>query len=239
VFGAIIVAAGQGRRMGGTTPKQFIEIEGKSVLTHTVEKFLGMGNFFGRIAVMVPSESVEPCRMEFSRYGCEHSEHLLFAAGGSQRQDSVYKGLLSLGQDVETVVIHDGVRPFASTGLIKKLALLAQKVGAAIPAISLKDTLKEVDGEGRVLRTLPREGLYLVQTPQCFRREIIWDAHRKAARDEYHATDDAMLVENCGYTVMTVPGEPCNIKLTTVEDLFWARMFLKRESKDVQDRNRL
>ena len=225
--------------MGGTTPKQFIEMEGKSVLTHTVEKFSGMGNFFGRIAIVVPPESVETCRMEFSRYGFEHSEHLLFVAGGSQRQDSVYRGLLSLGQDIETVVIHDGVRPFVSDGLIKKLALLARKVGAAIPAIPLKDTLKEVDGEGRVLRTLPREGLYLVQTPQCFRREVIWDAHRKAARDKHQATDDASLVENCGYPVMIVPGEPCNIKLTTVEDLTWAKMFLKRERKDVEDRNKL
>lgn len=219
--------------MGGKTPKQFIKLDGKSVLTHTVEKFLSMGEFFRRIVVIVPPGSMEPCRMEFASYGLDLSEYLLFAAGGRERQDSVYRGLLSLGRDIETVVIHDGVRPFVSAELIKKLARLAQEAGAAIPAIPLKDTLKEVDGKGKVLRTLPREGLYLIQTPQCFRWEIIRDAYRKAGRDKFSATDDAALVENCGYPVTVVPGEPCNIKLTTPEDLIWAEMLLKREKKNV------
>jgi len=146
-------------------------------------------------------------------------------AGGAERQDSVFNGLQALPLDCDWVLIHDGVRPFASPELLKRTWDAALTNGAAIAALPASDTIKRVR-VGQVVETVPREELWLVQTPQVFRREILFEAYREAHRQGWVGTDDAFLVERLGVPVVVVTGERSNIKVTTPEDLVWGSWFL-------------
>ena len=146
-------------------------------------------------------------------------------AGGAERQDSVFNGLQALPPDCDWVLIHDGVRPFASSELLKRTWDAALTNGAAIAALPASDTIKRVRA-GQVVETVPREELWLVQTPQVFRREILFEAYREADRQGWVGTDDAFLVERLGLPVAVVTGERSNIKVTTPEDLVWGSWFL-------------
>jgi len=147
--------------------------------------------------------------------------------GGTERQDSGFNALQALPSDCEWVLIHDGVRPFASLELIKNTWKAAQKTGAAIAALPATDTIKRVR-EQVVLETLPREEIWFVQTPQVFRKDIILAAYREARRQEWLGTDDAFFVERLGLPVAVVRGERSNIKVTTPEDLSWGSWFLSQ-----------
>lgn len=146
-------------------------------------------------------------------------------AGGAERQDSVFNGLQALPPDCDWVLIHDGVRPFASPELLKRTWDAALTNGAAIAALPASDTIKRVRA-GQVVETVSREELWLVQTPQVFRREILFEAYREAHRQGWVGTDDAFLVERLGVPVAVVTGERSNIKVTTPEDLVWGSWFL-------------
>ena len=150
--------------------------------------------------------------------------------GGTERQDSVFNALQVLPSDCEWVLIHDGVRPFASIELIENTWKAAQKTGAAIAALPATDTIKRVR-EQVVLETLPREEIWFVQTPQVFRKDIILAAYREARRQEWLGTDDAFFVERLGLPVAVVRGERSNIKVTTPEDLSWGSWFLSQTSR--------
>jgi 2-C-methyl-D-erythritol 4-phosphate cytidylyltransferase len=150
-------------------------------------------------------------------------------AGGAERQDSVFNGLQALPPDCDWVLIHDGVRPFASSELLKRTWDAALTNGAAIAALPASDTIKRVRA-GQVVETVPREELWLVQTPQVFRREILFEAYREADRQGWVGTDDAFLVERLGLPVAVVTGERSNIKVTTPEDLVWGSWFLAQTS---------
>ena len=148
-------------------------------------------------------------------------------AGGSERQESVSKGLQAINSpNAEIVVVHNAVRPFVSVSQIIEVIERAKAVGAALLALPVTDTVKEVT-DGIVARTLDRRQIYLAQTPQAFRIDLLREAHRRANKENLLATDDAALVEGLGVPVAIVEGSPQNIKITRPSDLALGEMILK------------
>ena len=210
----IIGAAGSGSRMGGPLPKQFLKIGGTTILEKTVGTVLQLAP---EGIVLVTSENyLDLCRRLFAKE--ETAARLQVAVGGAHRQDSIRRGLEALrgmgAEDDSIVLIHDGVRPYASGDLMRRVAETAAETGAAIPAVAPKDTIRHLT-EG----TLDRSELCCVQTPQGFRMDIIEKAFSKAYADGFYGTDDASLAERAGFPVTVVEGENTNIKITTPEDL--------------------
>lgn len=220
----VVVAGGSGKRMGGTIRKQFLEIQGKPILIHTLEKFDQSSGVEGVILV-VPREDIETSRNLISHWGIR--KVINFIPGGDERQDSVRNGLAVVPEDVAFVVIHDGVRPFISPYKIDELVKEVKIHGAVIPVIPVSDTIKRIEND-QVTETMNREILMLVQTPQCFRKDWILKAYQRAYQDGFMQTDDAVLVERLGYIVHTIPGEITNIKITTSWDLNIAETISKK-----------
>jgi len=228
---AIVPAAGSGIRMGGRKPKQFLELDGSPILAHTLSA-LSRASFISDIFLIVPENFIPVAREIVSDWkaGCASSSGvpgISIFPGGAERQDSVFNGLSELSPECEWVVIHDGVRPFPSKGLLWAAWEGAQASGACITAVPATDTVKR-GHTGHVVETLSRNEIYLVQTPQVFRKDIILGAYNRAAEAGWSGTDDASFVERIGVPVAIVPGERSNIKVTTPEDLDWARWFLSR-----------
>ena len=221
---AIIPAGGSGRRMGGTEAKQYLLLQGIPLLVHTLRVFQEAA-VIGRIILAVPAADVDRIRREIlDPFRLTKVRHVV--AGGRQRQDSVHNGIAALADDCELVVIHDAARPFVTPDLIARAVEGAAQYGAVAAGIPARDTIKYCDAAGRVVRTLPRERIWIVQTPQAFRRETIVAAHRQACRDNFTGTDDAALVERLGVAVRMIVGAFENIKITTPEDLVWAEHIL-------------
>ena len=223
---AIIPSAGRGRRLG-YRKKPYLEIQGKPVLAHTLSVFQTSPLIDGIIVVVMP-EDVERCRKEVvEKYGLK--KVLAVVEGGAERQDSVRLGLEKAEEyEPEFVVIHDGARPFVTQDIIERtLHPLTEGKVAVLCGVVPKDTVKEVE-DNRVKRTIPRETLRLIQTPQAFRFETLKDAHLKAVSSGLCATDDGALVELSGEEVCVVEGAYDNIKITTEEDLLMAELILQR-----------
>jgi 2-C-methyl-D-erythritol 4-phosphate cytidylyltransferase len=176
-----------------------------------------------------PSDSEEayPVGSSTDPRGKGKPNRIILIGGGAERQDSVFNGLRKLPPDCDWVLIHDGVRPFVSRDLLRNTWEAAQKVGAAIAALPASDTIKRARA-GEVLETLQREEIWLIQTPQVFRRDVIVRAYQEARRQGCSGTDDAYFVERLGLPVAVVSGERSNIKVTTREDLAWGSWFLTR-----------
>ncbi len=222
---AIIPAAGRGERMGGEVPKQFRILGDKPILAHTLLAF-DICPDVDEVVVVVPKEYVDFCgRKVVEPYGITKVRRIV--PGGRHRQDSVYEGLKA-AEGAEIVVVHDGVRPLVRPELISRSVAICRERGAAIVAVPVKETVKLVEG-GMVRKTLPREALWAAQTPQTFRREVLWEAFQRAFRDGILATDEAALVERIGHMVWVVEGEYRNIKITTTEDLYVAERLLEEE----------
>jgi 2-C-methyl-D-erythritol 4-phosphate cytidylyltransferase len=221
---AIIPAAGMGERMGGSQLKQFLPLHGQPILAHTI-KPLEKSRQVDAIILMVPPGDEKVCRKEVAdRFGFKKVSAIV--AGGKERQDSVRIGLNILDSRVDFVMIHDGVRPFITPQMIAGSIDGAEGHGASVVAVAAKDTIKEASRHKMVRRTLDRKNLWMVQTPQTFRYEIIKEAHEKALKDDFHSTDDSALVERLGYEVVIVRGSYDNIKITTREDLRIAEAIL-------------
>ena len=222
---AIIPAAGTGSRVGSSSYKQFLEIGGKPVIIHTLERFQ-QASAVDDMVVVLPPGKVEEFSRRITAYGFHKPLH--FVAGGELRQDSVYQGLLSLnGEETEIVVVHDAVRPLVEADLIHRVVERARFTGAAIAAIPTVDTIKEVSPQGVVVDTPQRSALRQVQTPQAFAYSILREAFQRAYADGYYGTDDSSLVERIGVQVAVVPGSPLNIKITTPEDVRFAELILE------------
>lgn len=226
---AIIVAAGRGDRIGGPVSKQFIEINGKSVLLHTVEKF-EQCSAIDEIVVVVPEAFVDSV-LTSARQERRLNKVTAVVAGGNERYDSVWHGLEAAGEDTAIVVIHDGVRPCVSVELIERSVHACREHGAVIVGVPPKDTIKEKSAD-IVKKTLVRKDLVAVQTPQVFKRDLIYRAYQRAFAEGLTSTDDATLVENLGHPVAIVEGEYTNIKITSAEDLMLAKTLLKGEGKE-------
>jgi 2-C-methyl-D-erythritol 4-phosphate cytidylyltransferase len=228
---AIVPAAGSGVRMGCGKPKQFLELDGCPILAHTLTA-LSRAPFISDIFLIVPEKFMPATRDIVSDWkaGCtcnNASPDISIFSGGVERQDSVLNGLTELPPECEWVLIHDGVRPFPSKELLLAVWERARATGASIAALPATDTVKRGQA-GIVIETLSRNEIWLVQTPQVFRKEIILNAYHRAAEESWSGTDDASFVEWTGIPVGIVPGERSNIKVTTPEDLDWARWFLSR-----------
>jgi 2-C-methyl-D-erythritol 4-phosphate cytidylyltransferase len=224
---AIIPGAGTGERMGPGRAKQFMELEGRPILALTLEKFQACPVIDG-IVLVVPLEDIEFCEREIvEKYDLNKVKRLI--AGGERRQDSVRFGIEASAGEYGLVLIHDGVRPFIPAGLIEEVVSAARTHPAVITALPVRETLKEVEEDGSVIKSLDRRRIRAVQTPQAFRYEDIMRAHQKAREESWEeATDDAMMVERMGIPVKVVVGSEYNIKITTPHDLEIARFLFER-----------
>lgn len=231
-WAAVVVAAGKGKRMRRQEKKQYLTVGGKPVLAHTLEA-LGRIGPLTSIIVVVGEEDLERVR-DYPRAYPGVPQPLQVVAGGAERQQSVYAGLLALEHTgVEYVLVHDGVRPFLRKEAVEACMEQAERSGAAVLAVPVKDTIKRVDERGIILSTPDRDSLRAIQTPQAFRLSLLLEAHRAAAKGGYIATDDAILVERIGHAVHTVPGDERNMKITTPEDLAWSEWMLGRSEADM------
>lgn len=228
---AIIPAAGSGSRMNRDVSKQYLTLAGKPILVCTLEVFEACP-LVDALLVVVPSQDLESVRTDIlAPWNLKKVAGII--PGGKERQDSVRAGIEALDGDAELVIIHDAVRPFITAGLIENCVRAAAAEGAATVGVPVKDTVKEVGPDGRILRTCDRSLLWFTQTPQVFRRDIIENAHRAAVRDGFKGTDDTSLVERLGIAVRMIRGDYGNIKITTPEDLILAEALLagRRESR--------
>jgi 2-C-methyl-D-erythritol 4-phosphate cytidylyltransferase len=213
---AIIVAAGESRRMGGTD-KAFALLGGKPVLARVIETFHRCQSI-GQIVAVVNARKMNECQQLVNEQGWAAKTDI--CTGGERRQDSVAAGLSRL-KGCDWVVVHDGARPLVSRALIKKGLEEAKETGAAIAAVPVTDTIKTAGDDRIIQETLPRDSLWAVQTPQVFRYDIIQEAYRQTAVE---VTDDAALGERLGYKVKLYMGSYDNIKITTPEDLALAEV---------------
>src|SRR5258708_34861490 len=211
---AILVAAGRGLRAGAGGPKQYRTIGGQTVIFRAMEAFCRHPDVFAVQPVVNPDD------IAIFSDAVASLRHQPPANGGATRQASVHAGLEALAAEKpDIVLIHDAARPFVTSAVISRAIDAAGRAGAAVPAISVTDTIKQVGDTGDVEATPDRASLRIAQTPQAFRFDVILDAHRRAVRDgRSDFTDDAALAEWAGLTVATFEGDPANMKLTTSED---------------------
>jgi 2-C-methyl-D-erythritol 4-phosphate cytidylyltransferase len=220
----ILAGAGEGRRMEGLGPKLLIDLAGRTLLERAALPFLGHAAV-GEIVAVVPETLVNAAKEALGRVPRERVVGARAVAGGATRQESVRLGLESIATGAAFVAVHDVARPLVTPALIDRVLAAARAHGAAIPALPLRDTVKEVEAE-RVVRTIPRDRLQGAQTPQIFSRAILARAHAQG-RDLPAATDDAALVEAIGFAVAVVAGEPTNVKITEPTDLIVARALIQ------------
>ena len=220
---AIIAAGGAGRRLGAAKPKQLLDIGGGSMLQHSVQAFLRHPRISEIVLVKPAGTQSLPVLIDRGLDGLDPSrvDAIRTVDGGERRQDSVAKGFDAVSSSADVVLIHDAARPFVSAALIDATIEAAAVHGAAIAALQSKDTVKRVDA-GVIVDTIPREEVYLAQTPQGFRRDVL-AAAVAVGRSGVEATDEAALAERAGYRVHVVDGDPANVKITTEEDLRAAR----------------
>jgi len=214
---AIIAAAGSGSRLGAPIPKQLLDVGGRSILARSVAAF-DTHPAISEVIVVTPALLMDS--EAFASIGrTQHDVRLV--AGGARRQDSVANAFDRVTEGADVVLIHDAARPFVSAETISRTIEAAARHGAAIAAIEVRDTIKRVDRDV-VVETVPRESIFLAQTPQGFRRHVL-AAAIAVGRSGVDATDEAALAERAGHAVHVVRGEPANVKITTEDDLAAAR----------------
>ena len=217
-MGVVVVAAGRSTRMGGTD-KTFAEIHGIPLVVHTLRR-LAQSPAVSRIALVVAEDAVARAEGMIARYAIDKVTAV--CAGGERRQDSVYAGLVALG-DSRWVAVHDGARPCIAEDVLDRALQAAQRWSAAVAAVPVKDTIKVVDEDHVVTDTPERSTLWAAQTPQVFDYGLLMRAHRSASA-EY--TDDASMVEAMGQSVRIFLGSYENLKVTTPEDLAFVSQLL-------------
>jgi len=229
---ALIVSAGKGHRFMEGKKKQFHLLAEKPILAHTLEQFETCP-LIHSVLLVVGQEDMDYCLGEIiEKYHYKKISQIV--PGGKRRQDSAKNGIESLSRDAEIVVIHDGVRPFVTKEMIEESIRSAIRFGAVVLAMPVKETIKMVQPDGTVLKTLDRESLWQIQTPQAFRVNLIKEAYQKATEDGFVGTDDASFVERLGVKVHILLGSYTNIKITTPEDLILANLFMKAHTKPDQ-----
>lgn len=224
---AIIAAGGQGVRLGAGRPKQFLQVGGRSILDLSLAA-VAASDRINEIVVALPPDHVEATTESWKG---RSAKPLIFVEGGERRQDSVARAFAKTSPDADIIVIHDAARPFVTGDIIARTIDAAVVHGAAIAAIPVNDTVKQigeavVGGSRRVRATIARETIVLAQTPQAFRRDVLERAIAEGLKLE--ATDEAMLAERLGLPVHVVDGDVKNIKVTTPEDLVEAQRRAER-----------
>ena len=218
--------------MGGSVPKQFLALGGQPIIIHTL-RVLQSSPVIDEIILAVPQSEMEYCLTHIVNPH-HFTKVRKVVPGGQERQDSVRHALEEVHEDVDVVLVHDAVRPFLTEKMVDEVVRMARAKGAAIIALPMKDTVKQVGADHVIERTIDRRPLWLAQTPQAFRRVWLLDAHRKAHAEGVHATDDAYLVEWCGHPVSVVEGSGDNIKVTRPEDMIIGEAILSSRMKNAR-----
>ena len=229
---AIVLAAGQGKRMQSAVAKQFLLLDGEPVICHALRAF--ERSQVEQIVLVTGVDEIEYCRTEIvEKYGFHKVKQIV--AGGKERYHSVYEGLRALDgvlPEDGIVLIHDGARPLVTEEIICRTIDAAAEYGACVAAMPVKDTIKVADREQFAETTPDRSTLWQIQTPQTFRYGLVYGAYQKLLSDERYQkgiTDDAMVVETmCSGRVKLIEGSYENMKVTTPEDMIIAETFLKR-----------
>ncbi|MNW33828.1 2-C-methyl-D-erythritol 4-phosphate cytidylyltransferase 2 [compost metagenome] len=228
-LGVVVVAAGRGTRMGTTESKQFLKLGDKPVFIYTLEVFARMPEI-QEIVLVTGEGDTDRCRDWIDEFGVDKVSYIV--AGGAERQHSVQRGLERL--NTEWVMVHDGVRPFVTRKAIRDCLEAAREHGASVLGVPVKDTIKQVNQDGKVVATPERRSLWSIQTPQTFRLSNLKEAYALAEKDGFLGTDDSMLVERLGIRVQMVEGSYTNIKITTPEDLEIATLWTGREEEETE-----
>ena len=214
---AIIAAGGRGLRFGGTEPKQLLSLRGEPILKRSVDAYLNC-DLVSDVVIALPAD--------LARRPPAYLQHrfkpVTIVDGGERRRDSVANGFARTPEHADIIVIHDAARPLVTDAVIRRTIAAAAESGAAIAALRARDTVKRVSDGDAITATLPRDEIYLAQTPQAFRTSVLRDALRLST----DATDEAMLAEQAGYVVRVVEGDPRNLKITTPDDLTMAEHFV-------------
>ncbi len=232
MIAAIIAAAGVGTRMKNDIPKPYLPLAGKPILAHTLAIFEACKDI-REVTLVVHPDDLDYCQEKvISQFGFK--KVLWLVPGGKERQDSVYHALKSLRRedDLEIIVVHDGVRPFITEDHLKNVIQGARQHGGAVLGWPVQDTLKKVNAEGEVVRTLDRRNLWQIQTPQAFQAPLLWRAFVEAYSRDFYGTDEASLLEELQQPVAVIPGSPFNLKITTPEDLRLAEIIYSMRRRE-------
>lgn len=227
MISCILLGAGAGRRMGLDENKIFLKLGVHSVLQWTILHLLEFKEI-GELIIVYAADEEDRVKGEIEVLSLNIP--IVYVKGGVERQDSVKAGLSKVSENAEIVLVHDGARPLARRLLIQRVVEGAKHYGAAVPGISVVDTIKEISDSNEVVRTLDRNSLRAVQTPQGFQKDILVEAHDLAAKEGYQGTDDVSLVEYLGKPVTVVEGDVYNIKITTPNDRLIAIRYLGVEN---------
>ena len=216
---AVVVAAGRGVRFGQPYNKVFYPLSGRSILSRSLDALAGSGLFSGIVLVLGEGDGEDYRALTESEGACSLVKRIV--SGGATRQESVYRGLQALPRGTELVAIHDAARPFVTETILRETLAGAKKCGACIPGRALVDTVKRLDVQGFAAETPPREELCAVQTPQCFLKKLILEAHERARAEGFSGTDDATLYERYmgKVRVLMLPDCEKNLKVTTPADV--------------------
>ncbi len=224
---AIIAAAGRGHRLGSLVNKQFLEIEKKPIIVHTLEKFCQC-DLIDSIIIVVPEDwFLYVAENIVDKFNVAKVNKIVI--GGATRQESVYAALKAVDKHFSTVVIHDAVRPLINSEVLKKVIIRGEETGAAVLAVPIQDSIKKISNN-QIVQTLDRNSVWFVQTPQVFKRDLIFKAYEQAFFNHVIATDDSELVEYLGYPISVVEGSRTNIKVTAQEDLNLVKFLMCKSS---------
>ncbi len=223
---AILVAGGVGSRFGGDRPKQFSPLSGKRVIDYSLDLFASL-DFLAGVVLVLPQDFLKEWEEELHH---KKLSHIKLAAGGLTRQKSVQNGLALVAEDADAIVVHDTARPLVTETLVRRTLDGARETGCAVVAVPVADTLKKADEAHFVQKTVSREGLYSIQTPQAFSKKILKQALEWAEDKGLDATDEAGLVEQMGHRVRLVEGSVFNFKITRPQDLELAEAYLAKKN---------
>ena len=225
---ALIPAAGKGSRMAHSVKKPYLKLAQKPILAHTIQRF-EQNSAVDAIFVIVDQSDFSECRNTVLHpYPFTKVQELV--EGGETRQMSVYNGVRALSENVDFVIVHDGVRPFVTDEVIFDCLTAADACGAAVAAVPVKDTIKVANEDSFIVETPTRDQLWAVQTPQVFRKSLLEEAHQAAQARQLTATDDASLVEQLGFPVKLIKGSYANLKITTPVDLRVAEVLVSDDT---------
>lgn len=219
----IIVAAGSSNRMRLKTNKIFLDLCGQSVIERTINAFVNIPEIF-EIILVTKKEFFD----DFKDILNNISLNIRLVEGGSSREESTFNGLLKVSKDSNYVICHDGARPLVSKKTILNVINELESYKAVITGVKSKDTIKVLSSDYEVISTPDRSSLYNIQTPQAFDKKVLLDGYKKFFEENGFATDDSSIVEKLNVRIKLVEGEYSNIKITTIEDIYYARVLLER-----------
>lgn len=227
---AIIPAAGSGLRMGYKIPKTYLTFDSMPIIVHTLRLFQD-SDLIDDVYLVIQEKDKEYAQQEVVEKFLLTKVRAIIG-GGKERQDSIKNALSYLRPEHEFVVIHDGARPLVGKEILEKTIQIGIEEGAAITGVPVQDTVKSLNKHGMIKKTIARKNLFLIQTPQVFKKEMIVEAYKAAYQAQYYGTDDSSLVERIGIPVKMVEGSYENIKITTPEDLMLAEFIAQRRKLD-------